>query len=94
MMAAVPVMSGTESWVAVTSRATYITASAGASDDVCPTMQHPAAPVTAARTSSVPIMTLNPGIDSSLSRVPPVWPSPRPDTIGTSNDNGGRFIFR
>jgi hypothetical protein len=28
--------------------------------------------------------TLKPGIDSSLSSVPPVWPSPRPDTIGTA----------
>ena len=28
--------------------------------------------------------TRNPGIDSSLSSVPPVWPSPRPDTIGTA----------
>ena len=27
--------------------------------------------------------TLQPGIDSSLSRVPPVWPSPRPDSCGT-----------
>ena len=25
-----------------------------------------------------------PGIDSSLSRVPPVWPSPRPDSCGTA----------
>ena len=25
-----------------------------------------------------------PGIDSSLSSVPPVWPSPRPDIIGTA----------
>ena len=26
----------------------------------------------------------NPGMDSSLSSVPPVWPSPRPDIIGTA----------
>ena len=29
--------------------------------------------------------TSNPGIDSSLSSVPPVWPSPRPLIIGTVN---------
>ena len=27
--------------------------------------------------------TRKPGIDSSLSSVPPVWPSPRPEIIGT-----------
>jgi len=28
--------------------------------------------------------TRNPGMASSLSRVPPVWPSPRPLTMGTT----------
>jgi len=85
----VPVIRGMESTVAVTSRAMYSTASAGASDDVWPTIQHPAS-VTAARTSSVLIITVKPGMDSSLSNVPPVWPSPRPDTIGTCDE---KFSF-
>ena len=28
-----------------------------------------------------------PGIDSSLSRVPPVWPRPRPESCGTATPN-------
>jgi hypothetical protein len=34
---------------------------------------------TCATSSSVVSSTRNPGIDSSLSSVPPVWPRPRPD---------------
>jgi hypothetical protein len=34
--------------------------------------------------SAIGICTRKPGIDSSLSSVPPVWPRPRPDTIGTA----------
>ena len=36
------------------------------------------------RNSSSDSAVRNPGIDSSLSRVPPVCPSPRPDIIGTT----------
>src|SRR5947199_5640313 len=35
------------------------------------------------RNSGIGRFTLNPGIDSSLSSVPPVWPRPRPLIIGT-----------
>ncbi len=34
--------------------------------------------------SEIDRFVLNPGIDSSLSSVPPVCPSPRPDIIGTT----------
>ena len=34
--------------------------------------------------SSLESAARQPGIDSSLSRVPPVWPSPRPDSWGTA----------
>ena len=37
-----------------------------------------------ARTRSTGRSTRKPGIASSLSSVPPVWPRPRPDTIGTA----------
>ena len=33
--------------------------------------------------SSIVRLVRKPGIDSSLSSVPPVWPNPRPDIIGT-----------
>ena len=38
---------------------------------------------TARRSSSSDSAVRKPGIDSSLSSVPPVCPSPRPDIIGT-----------
>ena len=50
----------------------------------------PAAQMTAPTSSSWRIIAsllsdaCQPGMDSSLSRVPPVWPSPRPDSWGTA----------
>ena len=50
----------------------------------------PAAQITAptdsscANISSLESAARQPGIDSSLSSVPPVWPSPRPDSCGTA----------
>ena len=37
-----------------------------------------------ANISSLDSAARHPGIDSSLSSVPPVWPSPRPDSCGTA----------
>jgi hypothetical protein len=76
-------MSGIASTVAVTSRSAYSLRSAGASPS-------PAAQTTAptsrswATNSSLVRLARHPGMASSLSRVPPVWPSPRPDSCGTA----------
>ena len=77
-------ISGGLSTVPVTSRNAYILLSAGTISAVCPTMAHPQAPRTLIN-SAGERLTLNPGMDSSLSSVPPVWPSPRPLIIGTDN---------
>src|SRR4051795_13195420 len=37
-----------------------------------------------ASSSALPRDARQPGTDSSLSSVPPVWPSPRPDSCGTA----------
>ncbi len=76
-------ISGIASTVPVTSRSAYSFLSAGARPS-------PAAQITAptpSRTSSISSLESSarqPGIDSSLSRVPPVWPRPRPDSCGTA----------
>ena len=76
-------ISGIASTVPVTSRSAYSLRSAGASPS-------PAAQITAptsrswAMNSSLVSAARQPGIDSSLSSVPPVWPSPRPDSCGTA----------
>ena len=76
-------MSGIASTVPVTSRNAYSFLSAGASPA-------PAAQMTAptssswANIASLSIVARQPGIDSSLSSVPPVCPSPRPDSCGTA----------
>lgn len=76
-------ISGIASTVPVTSRSAYSFLSAGASPS-------PAAQITAPTSSSWRIISSldsaarQPGIDSSLSRVPPVWPRPRPDSCGTA----------
>ena len=76
-------ISGIASTVPVTSRRAYSFLSAGASPE-------PAAQITAPTSSSWRIMSSllmaarQPGIASSLSRVPPVCPSPRPDSCGTA----------
>ena len=65
----------------------------------------PAAQITAptdsswANISSLESAARQPGIDSSLSSVPPVWPRPRPDSWGTAtphaatNGASGRVIL-
>ena len=69
--------------VAVTSRRAYSFLSAGASPA-------PAAQMTAptdsswASISALVRLARQPGMASSLSSVPPVWPSPRPDSCGTA----------
>ena len=74
------------STVPVTSRSAYSLRSAGASPD-------PAWQMTAPTSSSCAIISSllsaarQPGIDSSLSSVPPVWPRPRPDSCGTATPN-------
>ena len=52
-----------------------------------------------AKSSAVESSTRKPGIDSSLSSVPPVWPSPRPDIIpsgtphaATSGPSGSEIL--
>ncbi len=76
-------ISGTLSIVPVTSRSAYNRRSAGATSSVCPTKAHPVRRRTP-RISDRDNRVRNPGIDSSLSSVPPVWPRPRPDIIGTT----------
>ena len=76
-------MSGIDSTVAVTSRRAYSRLSAGAISGVCPSIAQPSRS-TWARASWSERLVRKPGIDSSLSSVPPVWPSPRPDIIGTA----------
>ena len=75
------------STVPVTSRSAYNLRSAGAIFSVCPIMQQPQA-LSTRRNSGTDRPTRNPGIDSSLSSVPPVWPSPRPLIIGTIKPAG------
>ncbi|MDI2021693.1 hypothetical protein PJL18_02214 [Paenarthrobacter nicotinovorans] len=76
-------ISGIASTVPVTSRSAYSFLSAGASPE-------PAAQMTAPTSwswdmiSSLLRLARHPGMASSLSRVPPVWPSPRPDNCGTA----------
>ena len=76
-------ISGIASTVAVTSRSAYNFLSAGANPA-------PAAQITAPHScktlsiSSLDREARHPGIDSNLSKVPPVWPSPRPDNCGTA----------
>jgi len=64
--------------VAVTSRKAYSTRSAGTSRSLWLTT---ATPMRSSwrRNSPCGSCTRKPGMDSSLSSVPPVWPSPRPD---------------
>ena len=76
-------MSGMDSTVAVTSRRAYSRLSAGAISWVWPSMAQPRRR-TCASASRRPRPVRNPAMASSLSRVPPVWPSPRPDIMGTA----------
>ncbi len=75
-------MSGMLSTVPVTSRSAYSRLSAGAIRAVCPISASPQSRRTARKRASSRF-TSKPGIASSLSSVPPVWPRPRPEIIGT-----------
>ena len=76
-------MSGMQSTVLVMSRRAYSFLSAGASPA-------PAAQMTAPTSSRICIIrsllrsACQPGMASSLSSVPPVWPRPRPESCGTA----------
>ena len=76
-------MSGIDSTVAVASRSAYIFLSAGAISGVWPIIAQPIVSICSRASASVRSVR-KPGIDSSLSSVPPVWPSDRPDIIGTA----------
>ncbi len=76
-------MSGMDSTVAVTSRSAYSLRSAGASPEPAAQITQPALASTASVSSGLSAAR-KPGIASSLSRVPPVWPRPRPDSCGTA----------
>ncbi len=83
------VISGTDSTVPVTSRIAYRRRSAGAIRGLAATINAP----TSRRTledASVSRSVRKPGIDSSLSSVPPVRPSPRPLIIGTSTPQAAK----
>ena len=75
-------MSGRLSTVEVTSRRAYRVPSAGARALVWPITARPMRCTWAMKSSSLR-STVSPGMDSSLSRVPPVCPSPRPLILAT-----------
>ena len=85
-----PTINDSDSTVPVASRIAYNRRSAGARLAVWPTIAHPTR-ATAARRRSGSRNTSYPGIDSSLSSVPPVWPSPRPEIIGTKPPHAARI---
>ena len=88
-------MSGIESTVAVALRNAYILRSAGAISLVWPIITQWIRS-SCRRASTNERSVRKPGMDSSLSRVPPVCPSPRPDIMGTASPaaaiNGARTI--
>ena len=72
----------TSSTVAVVSLKAYIFLSAGTRSAVCPTTAIPCF-FTLFMNSSKERDVLKPGMDSSLSIVPPVWPKALPDILAT-----------
>ena len=76
-------ISGMDSTVPVTSRSAYSFRSAGARSSVA---AHMTQPTVDRRSTNSPVASpaRQPGIASSLSSVPPVWPSPRPESWGTA----------
>ncbi len=82
MLMMLPAISDTLSMVPVTSRRAYSFLSAGTRLPVCPITDTPHLPTISAK-RSIDWSIDRPGIDSSLSRVPPVCPSPRPDILAT-----------
>lgn len=75
-------ISGMESTVAVTSLRAYSFLSAGVRLPLWPMMAMPCS-LTRRVKSSLVSSTWKPSTASSLSIVPPVWPSPRPDILAT-----------
>ena len=84
------VIKGSDSTVPTISRMEYNFLSAGAKLDVCPIMAQPTF-LTTPRNVSMLGWVLYPGIESNLSNVPPVCPSPRPEIIGTNNPHAARM---
>ncbi len=78
-----PAIRGMDSTVPVTSRSAYSLRSAGASPSVGAQTTAPTE-FSCATISAVVRRARHPGMDSSLSRVPPVWPRPRPESWGTA----------
>ncbi len=78
--------SGIDSTVAVMSRNAYRRRSAGTISALAAVITHPTSSSTAS-TSSGRRSDRQPAMASILSRVPPVWPSPRPDIWGTTAPN-------
>ena len=76
-------MSGRDSTSTTRSRSAYSVRSAGATSRVCAQITAPASRSTS-RIASSPSSVRTPGTASSLSRVPPVCPRPRPEIIGTT----------
>lgn len=76
-------ISGMASTVPVTSRSAYSFLSAGARPLPAAQMTAPVEARTS-RSSALLSEARQPGMDSSLSRVPPVWPRPRPLSCGTA----------
>ena len=77
-------ISGIASTVPVTSRSAYSFLSAGARPEPAAQMTAPTSPFIWANISSLLSAARQPGIDSSLSSVPPVCPRPRPLSCGTA----------
>ena len=73
---------GIEFTVPVTSLSAYNFLSAGTKSPVCPIIAIPISSTCFLNCSSVK-KQLNPSIDSNLSKVPPVCPSPLPDILAT-----------
>ena len=76
-------MSGIDSTVAVTSRRAYSLRSAGHSVSLAAQITAPTSR-SWATIWSFGSVACQPGMASSLSSVPPVWPSPRPESWGTA----------
>ena len=76
-------ISGIDSTVPVTSRSAYSLRSAGARPGPAAQITQPV-PASTLIISAPDRTARQPGMDSSLSSVPPVWPRPRPDSCGTA----------
>ena len=77
-------INGTDGTVAVASRSAYRAPSAGTRSAVCAATAEPTSSTWRSNVSGSRSVR-RPGIDSSLSRVPPVCPSPRPESLATAS---------